>query len=246
MKAYILTTENNHNRAADLSNYPKALPEPELFYGVEPENSDIPAWWLKEYKNAFKEDKPERVYCCSKSKELLFRKHKELYPNEDLLLLEDDVVFTEDANEKYDKFIADIPEDWKLLYLGGYHEYNCRGCTPLEVKPGILRVFMDVGNEALIINSNVLDEAIELVTNSPDNHFGHSDWRLIQLQKKYCCYAPLGFIAGQQDGWSNLFQKERAVGFRNDFFYEGYDRQVHQYGNPKRFCECCKHKCGNK
>ena len=243
MKAYILTLENNHGRAADLTNYPKAFPKPELFYGVEPETCEVPKWWLDHYKNAFKLDKPERVYCCGKSKELLLRKHKELFPNEDLLLMEDDVMFSDDANERYDKFIADVPNNWKLLYLGGYHEDTCRGCTPLEVKPGLLRIFKTVGNEAVIIRASVLDDAIDLLTASPDNLFGHSDWQLVEIQKKNCCYAPLGFIAGQQNGWSHLFQKDRVIGFRNDFFYEGYDRKVHAYGNPSKACtcSCCKH-----
>lgn len=243
MKAYIITTPNNHGRQADLSNYPKALPTPELYTGVTPDTIEVPEWWLNIYKNQWKNDIPERVYCCGKSKELLLRQHKEQYPDEDALIMEDDVMFSEDANEKYDKFMADMPDDWHILYLGGHHEFNCRGAAPMEVKPGILRCLNVLGTEALIVRSDFIDKTIEQLTHNSDNVYGHCDWQLVPLQRHYCCYAPLGFIAGQQNGWSELFQKEREVGFRNDFFYEGYDRKVHAYGNPSKACtcSCCKH-----
>lgn len=234
MRAYILTTSDNHGRVADLTYYPSMLPTPELFFGVTPDTYQVPDWWLKGHPALCKDDVPERVFCCGKSKELLLRQHKEKFPNEDMLLMEDDVIWTEDADEKYSQFIFDVPSDWKLLYLGGWHEFSCKGCTPLQIKPNILRCLNALGNEAVVIRADIIDEVIARLTQSPDNIYGHSDWQLVPIQRKYCCYSPIGFIAGQQSGWSNLFQKEREMGVRNDFMYEGMDRQTHVYGDPKR------------
>ncbi len=243
MKAYILTTLDNHDRKADLTYYPTALPEPELYYGVTPESVEIPDYWKKLYTKMWANDVPERVYCCGKSKELLIRQHRDNYPDEDMLLLEDDVVFTADANERYNQFMADVPTDWRLLYLGGWHEYNCRGCPPIEIKQGVLRCLNVLGNEAVVIRSNLLDTVIDTLTHSKDNVYGHSDWQLVQLQRKYSAYSPLGFVAGQQSGWSNLFQKEREMGIKNDFLYKSLDGKLHIFGNPENNCEHCKNKC---
>lgn len=244
MRAYIITTSDNHGRKADLTYYPEALPVPELFEGVTPETVEVPKYWLDMYGKMTTGDVPERVYCCGKSKELLLRQHKANFPDEDLLLMEDDVIFTEDANEKYNQFIIDVPENWSLLYLGGWHEYNCRGCPPMEIKPGILRCSFALGNEAVVIRANMLDETIDQLTHSRENVYGHSDWQLMLLQRRYCAYAPLGFIAGQQSGWSNLFQKERIMGIKNDFLYKGLDGRIHIHGNAEKNCTDCKHKCG--
>lgn len=246
MRAYIITTPNNHGRAADLTNYPKALPTPELYYGVTPDTIEVPDWWLDVYNNKWKNDIPERVYCCGKSKELLLRQHKEKFPTEDALIMEDDVMFSEDASDKFDTFFANIPNDWHILYLGGHHEFSCRGAAPMEVKPDILRCLNVLGTEALIVRASFLDKTIEQLTNSPENIYGHCDWQLVPLQRHYCCYAPLGFIAGQQDGWSELFQKERTVGFRNNFMYEGMDRKNYYYGNPDQHCSDCQCHCNKR
>ncbi|MBQ3349725.1 MAG: hypothetical protein IJG38_04950 [Thermoguttaceae bacterium] len=243
MKAYIITTPNNHGRQADLSNYPKALPTPELYYGVTPDTIEVPEWWLQIYKGKWLNDIPERVYCCGKSKELLLRSHKEKYPDEDALIMEDDIIYTDNADEKYNRFMADLPDNWHILYLGGYHEFNSRGAAPMEVKPGILRCLNVLGTEALIVRSSFLDTTIEQLTHSPDNVYGHCDWQLVPLQRTYCCYAPLGFIAGQQDGFSELFQKERKVGFRNDFMYVGIDRKTYIHGHIEHNCTDCNGKC---
>ena len=243
MRAYIITTPDNHGRTADLTNYPKALPTPELFFGVTPDSYEAPDWWPKLYSGKWANDIPARVFCCGKSKELLLREHKEKFPNEDALIMEDDVIFTTDADEKYMQFMADVPYDWKILYLGGNHEFSCRGCPPMEVKPGILRVFNDLGTEALVFKADFLDTAIEQLTHSRHNVYGHCDWQLVPLQKRFGCYSPLGYIAGQQDGYSLLFEKERKVGFRNDFMYEDMDRKIHLYGNPENNCENCKKEC---
>lgn len=113
----------------------------------------------------------------------------------------------------------------------------------MEVKPGVLRVFNDLGTEALVFRVEFIDTVIEQLTHSRDNVYGHCDWQLVPIQKRFGCYSPLGYIAGQQDGYSLLFEKERKVGFRNDFMYEDMDRKIHLYGNLHNNCEKCRNNC---
>lgn len=242
MRAYIITTSDNHGRKADLTNYPTALPTPELFYGVTPDTFEVPEWWLAIHSQLWANDKPERVFCCGKSKELLLRQHIANYPEDDLLLMEDDVFFTSDADEKYNAFMQSV-SNWDMIFLGGWHEFNCRGCPPREIAPNVLRCFHVLGNEAVIIRSALLQEVAEIWTHSRDNVFGHSDWQLVAIQQRYNTFAPMGFIAGQQNGWSNLFQADRQMGIKNDFFYKGLDERIHLFGYPENNCKQCKNKC---
>lgn len=243
MKAYIITTSDNRGRQADLTHYPSMLPTPELFVGVSPETFDVPEWWLEIYSKKWKNDNPARVFCCAKSKELLLRQHLERYPDEDALLMEDDVMFTPDASAKYEQFIAAVPDCWKMLYLGGKHEFSCRGMYPMEVQTGILRCKNVLGTEAFIVRSDFIETVIDALTNSQDNLFGHCDWQLVTLQQRNYCFAPLGFIAGQQDGYSLLFNRFRPVGFRNDFYYKDICGVIRAHGNPLNNCDSCKNKC---
>ena len=57
---------------------------------------------------------------CVLSHLKVVKKAKELgYKN--YLVLEADVEFADDLQEKFSKYIKQVPEDWDMLYLGGSH-----------------------------------------------------------------------------------------------------------------------------
>lgn len=226
MRAYIITTYDNHGRVADLSNYPSILPTPELYYGVTPTDTVTPNWWLESHKK-HKDNVPERVYCCNKSKELLLRKHREKFPNEDILMMEDDVIFTPDADDKYSEFLYNLPGNWGLQYLGGWHEFS-QTKTPYEVVPGVLRCLNVLGTEAVLIRSNLVDKAIETLSITPDNDYYICDWQLVNMQRRYMAYTPIGFVAYQQSGFSTLWQAERKWE-RQRFYYKSVDGKLYYY-----------------
>ena len=41
-----------------------------------------------------------------------------------ILILEDDVTFINDSNEKFNRVISSLPNNWDLLYLGGNNQFN--------------------------------------------------------------------------------------------------------------------------
>ncbi len=41
-----------------------------------------------------------------------------------ILILEDDVIFDEDLNNKFEEYIKELPEDWDMLYFGGNHNFH--------------------------------------------------------------------------------------------------------------------------
>ena len=220
MKAYIITTHEKHSRGADLTNYPDILPLPELYYGVTPDDVTTPEWWIESHKK-HKDNVPERVYCCNLSKVLLLQKHLKEYPGEDILMMEDDVIFKPDAGIKYQLFLDALPDNWGLQYLGGWHEFsNKRNLTPWEVAPGVLKCNNVLGSEAVIIRGELLQEAIECLTITPEHDYYICDWQLVNLQRRHYAYTTIPAIAYQQSGFSLLWQKQRDWGEFHYYFYD--------------------------
>ena len=232
MRAYIITTADSERvgRKADLTNYPDTLPVPELFYGVTPADVTTPQWWLDSHRK-HRDNAPERVYCCNLSKVLALKNHLERYPGEDVLLMEDDVIFYDGAGVKYDRYRAFLPDNWGLQFLGGWHEFtDIKNHVPREIAPGVVTCNNVLGSEAVIIRAELIQEAIDLLTITPDNDYYICDWQLVNMQRRHCAYAPLGFIAYQQDGFSLLWQKRREWGEQiHRFYYIGMDDKLYYY-----------------
>ena len=232
MRAYIITTADSKRvgRKADLTNYPSSLPAPELFYGVTPWDVKTPQWWLDSHRK-HTDNAPDRVWCCNLSKVLALKNHLERYPGEDCLLMEDDVIFYDGAEVKYDRYKAFLPDNWGLQFLGGWHEFtDIKNHVPREVMPGVVTCNSVLGSEAVIIRAELIQEAIDLLTITPDNDYYICDWQLTKMQRRHCAYAPLGFIAYQQDGFSLLWQKRREWGEQiHRFYYLGMDNKLYYY-----------------
>lgn len=226
MKAYIITTRDKHGRAADLTHYPDSLPEPELYYGVTPDDIETPEWWIEAHKK-HKDNIPERVYCCNMSKVKLLQKHVDQYGAEDVLMMEDDVIFKPGAGEKYKAFRDNLPENWGMQYLGGWHEFsNQRNLTPIEAAPGVLKCNNVLGSEAVIIRGELVTEAIECLTITPEHDYYICDWQLVTMQRRHYAYSPIEMIAKQQSGYSLLWQKQRDWREHHHYFV-GLDRKLY-------------------
>ena len=232
MRAYIITTADSKHvgRKPDLTNYPSSLPDPELFYGVTPADVTTPQWWLDSHRKN-RDNAPERVWYCNLSKVSCLMRHAHLHPGEDVLLMEDDVIFYDGAGVKYDRYRAELPDNWGLQFLGGWHEFSrAGGLTPKEVAPGVVTCNNVLGSEAVIIRADLIQEAIDLLTITPDNDYYICDWQLTKMQRRHCAYAPLGFIAYQQDGFSLLWQRRREWGEQiHRFYYIGMDGKLYYY-----------------
>ena len=232
MRAYIITTADSKHvgRKPDLTNYPDTLPTPELFYGVTPADVTTPQWWLDSHRK-HRDNAPERVYCCNLSKVLALKNHIERYPGEDVLLMEDDVIYKPNAEETYKRFLDNMPANWGLQFLGGWHEFSRAGSLiPREVAPGVVTCNNVLGSEAVIIRAELIQEAIDLLTITPDNDYYICDWQLTKMQRRYMAYAPLGFIAYQQDGFSLLWQRRWEWGDAiHHFYYMGMDNKLYYY-----------------
>ena len=145
--------------------------------------------------------------------------------------MEDDVIFYDGAGVKYDRYRALLPDNWGLQFLGGWHEFtDVKNHVPREIAPGVVTCNNVLGSEAVIIRAELIQEAIDLLTITPDNDYYICDWQLTKMQRRYMAYAPLGFIAYQQDGFSLLWQKRREWGDAiHHFYYLGMDSKLYYY-----------------
>lgn len=207
MKSYVLTTKDS-NRLQDgkIIAYPSVLPEPTPFYGFDSSSGvEIPNFSVS--------NNTPGTWLCNLSKITLFEQHLQNCPNEDLLLLEDDVQFSPLFNDMYQKFMDSVPEDWSFIFLGGHHyEY------PKEVKQGVLRAFGVWGNECVIFRSTVLPKVIEALKNIPWQQ-SSGDRVISTLFNDYAAYSPVGMFACQRNGYSYSYQRDAFRGGIHNFFY---------------------------
>lgn len=69
-----------------------------------------------------------------------------------ILILEDDVVFSDDINNIFKESIVDVPEDWNMLYLGGNHLHGLH-----HVKNNVYKTIYSLTTHAYGIKESFYD-----------------------------------------------------------------------------------------
>jgi len=100
--------------------------QPEIFEAVDGLVARPPASWSAS---------PGAWGCLESHRQILSRALADGVKS--ILILEDDVCFTESFREDVQRFLHVVPDDWDQLMLGGQH-LNYLG-EPTKVKPGVLR-----------------------------------------------------------------------------------------------------------
>jgi hypothetical protein len=114
------------------------------------------------------------------------------------MFFEDDAVFHENFIELFDKFIRQVPDDWCLLYLGGWNTV-----ATVPVSENISRVSETYYVHAIGIHSRVYDEIIELF--APPVITRNGDVMLTDIQKKHPCYIFNPRLVYQSQGMSDVW-----------------------------------------
>ena len=134
------------------------------------------------------------------------------YANENklpnFLMLEDDVVFSEEVNN-LDKYMLNIPDDWDMIYFGGNHKYSH---PPQQINETTLKLHYTVAIHCVAIKSTVYDVIENILSKKSkqvDNYY-----TLVQQSFNVYCTNPS--IAFQREGFSDI--QNRVVN------YDGYLR----------------------
>ena len=208
MKAYVLVNPNN-NRLVDnkIPTYPSILPTYDIVFGPTSDTvGPVPDWYIEHHgcRDAIR----KRGYCAYVGHMTAICNHYAKYPDEDLLVMEDDVVFEPNFNEYYRNFMKMVPQNCDAIYFGGWYFDN----TPTEIVPNVLKpdnkgyIF---GAECILLNSRLI-KLIVTYYNAPvvDDRVQFdsmlANWTKNNIIKTY---TPITMFAHQSAGFSAVLNR---------------------------------------
>lgn len=132
---------------------------------------------------------------------------------DNVLILEDDVIFKDDSLEKLNEFMEVVPDDWGQIYLGGQHRRH-----PKETDiPNVI-----IGNSinrthAHAINGPSITSVYRHISYASDyrgssKHIDHQ-LELAHRRADWPVYCPKEWVAGQRAGSSNISGKTNETKF---------------------------------
>ena len=114
------------------------------------------------------------------------------------LILEDDVLFMDNFNERFVEFIEMLPKDWHIFYLGAVL-LNSENCNHMMVRA------MDTSSlHAYCVNPKFKEIALAQAREYPE----HIDVAYRLLHRKYKSYAAKPPLAKQYPSYSDLMLKD--------------------------------------
>jgi GR25 family glycosyltransferase involved in LPS biosynthesis len=120
-------------------------------------------------------------------------------PQDNILIIEDDCIFTEDFNKKLGEYIDKVPDDWDMIYFGANHNYHM-GMKTLEVNDKCIKLNHSYSAHCVLMKSHVFDELIFLI----QNFTIENDVMMANLQKKYNAYSSLETLTSQIVSFSDI------------------------------------------
>jgi GR25 family glycosyltransferase involved in LPS biosynthesis len=153
------------------------------FSAIDGEHVNVPSHW---HASA-------GAYGCLQSNLAVIRHARDQgWP--DVLLLEDDVVFDDELNARLPDFIAQLPSDWDMLFLGGMHRDE-----PVRVRDNVLKLTATTSTYAYAVRSTVYTAFLDTHADSPEP----VDVRNRRLQQRFNCYCFFPHLAWVDGGLSD-------------------------------------------
>jgi GR25 family glycosyltransferase involved in LPS biosynthesis len=133
------------------------------------------------------------------------RDDKNLMTLKNVLVMEDDVVFREDALENLNKFMEEVPDNWGQIYLGGQHT---RDMSSTEL-PNVF-----IGNSvnrthAYAVNQPTFTHFYRHISYATDyrgstNHHIDHQLETAHRRKDWKVFCPREWVVGQRAGASDI------------------------------------------
>lgn len=112
-----------------------------------------------------------------------------------ILILEDDVILDSEFQEKFARFIKEVPDDWDMLYLGALHKDE-----PVKISEHVARITKANSTFAYALNRSVFDEFIALNAWAEDV----LDMNSYLLQQRFNCYCFMPNLAWVDAEYSDV------------------------------------------
>ena len=137
------------------------------------------------------------------------------------LVLEDDAVFHENAADHLDRLMKEVPEDWDQLYLGGQH---LRDPDPVVGSPFVFKGNNINRTHAFALRKSAFVYFLQHISHAPDyiaQPEFHIDHQLGVAHERgaWKIYAPTWWLAGQEEGSSNISGRSNPQTWWNYYRY---------------------------
>ena len=121
-----------------------------------------------------------------------------------VLIMEDDIIFKDNALQKLNEFMEVVPDDWGQIYLGGQHRKT-------KVETGLNNVVIGKSvnrTHAYAVNQSTFQELYRHISYATDyrktnKHIDHQ-LELAHRREDWKVYCPEEWIVGQRAGSSNI------------------------------------------
>ena len=121
-----------------------------------------------------------------------------------LLVLEDDFEAAADFAERLPAFLAALPDDWQIAYLGCQHIDSGTRPPDQRCTPGVLRAVAPERTHAMLIHPRFFAELRSIYETTRV----HIDWRLREVTKEHRFYAADPPLAAQGEN-DSLIENQR-------------------------------------
>lgn len=125
------------------------------------------------------------------------------YAGKRILILEDDALFCEDFNEKFDQVIQELPDDWHIFYLGALLPKDTGQVEPIGNKYWFKQI-MSTGSHAYCIRPDIMND----IGYRLDTYQWYIDIGLRLENERYNCYIAQPNLVTQFPSFSDLRGKE--------------------------------------
>lgn len=188
-KVFLINLKRRKDRLANFRRLQREngweLPEVEVFSAIEGDKIGVPDYYIS----------GGGAYGCLRSWVTILERSimDEL---DTILVLEDDVVWRDDAWEKSEKFLSIVPKNFELLMLGGQ---DIR--PPVAVIPGVWKCQNSQRTHAIAVRGEAKRSLLKLWTTC-NTHIDHVLGGT--YQSKHVCYKPDEYIFGQSGVKSDI------------------------------------------
>lgn len=114
-------------------------------------------------------------------------------------ILEDDVVLDSDFNDKFSRYVRQLPSDWDMLFFGGLHLL----VRPQRISDNISRLTHSYSTFAYALKQTVYDSFIEINSRSLEP----VDKNNVVLQQSFNCYCFVPPLAWVEENYSDTQDK---------------------------------------
>lgn len=133
------------------------------------------------------------------------------------LLLEDDIVFSDNMNEKFFKILDQVPSDWDMLYLGGQHFH---GMNLKQIDENVYKCEYTLAAHSVAFRNTVYDRFINSIidiTKPCDIHYAES-------HREINAYVLIPHLTWQRNTYSDIEKANVDYSFLKNHRYPQWGR----------------------